>query len=327
MIEYKALEQSSLTTLGIQSVSFNSGNTSFFSVISFLMMLSFIAVVGVASIMIVKGGMLRMKASEESIRSSNEVFRRVVFGVLGVFSLFIIITTINSGLITGDIDLGKLRVGSGDAITTNNLTTKEVTTSSKSTSGAVNAGCQSKEIVIQNIQNNDACKGVSCSALFGCNYSSYLATIEKYTSGDQELRKMAIVTLCKESKGVLTANNKNPDGTYDCGVMQINQKDPCPASYDVDANIQQGINKLRSLKNNTNQTYPGFPRWGGVFASYNCCSNGTAPNSASNDCNTSSGFPGSVPKWGCPINPGDGQFNMCTVKNYTCDLVKCMEQL
>ncbi len=202
-VSYTALEQSSLTTLGIQSVSFNSGNTSFFSVISFLMMLSFIAVVGVASIMIVKGGMLRMKASEESIRSSNEVFRRVVFGVLGVFSLFIIITTINSGLITGDIDLGKLRVGS--SVGTPSTATKEAAQPPAKAANAPSTGSASWTKAIQQdpeiraqLKNNSisvnkpACTSEgasSCTTVGGLHKDTIdmLISLRKSCSGEIEI--------------------------------------------------------------------------------------------------------------------------------------------
>jgi hypothetical protein len=41
----------------------------------------------------------------------------------------------------------------------------------------------------------------------------------------------------------------------------------------------------------------------------------------------SSGFPSSIPKWACPINPGTADLNMCSVKSYVCELSSCLNSL
>ena len=77
----------------------------------------------------------------------------------------------------------------------------------------------------------------------------------------------------------------------------------------------------------SSQIYQNIPVETGPFSAYNCCANKTIPNSPSADCTPANGFPFSIPKWACPINPGEGDFNMCSVKSYACELSVCMKQL
>lgn len=45
-----------------------------------------------------------------------------------------------------------------------------------------------------------------------------------------------------------TTVNKNPNGTYDCGYLQINQKTPCTAkSFDVAYQVESAYKKLNNL--------------------------------------------------------------------------------
>ena len=111
--------------------------------------------------------------------------------------------------------------------------------------------------------------------------------------------------------------------------MQVNQSTPCDSSsLDPQTNIARGVSKMKEKINSSSasQTYPNIPAEAGVFASYNCCANGTAPNSESASCKTSDGWP-SIPKWACPIDPGTGSSNMCAVKAYACELSACLEKL
>jgi hypothetical protein len=204
--------------------------------------------------------------------------------------------------------------------------TSGVTTSG---SGGSSASCDTKENTITKLQSaGGICGGAVCTILSGCNYSAYGSIIDQNVGSDVQLKKMVIVTLCKESRGNVNAQNNNPNGTFDCGLMQINQPLPCgSAILDPAENIRQGVVKMKQKIASTNQTYQNIPAVTGPFSSYNCCANGTVPNAPSADCTTANGFPFSIPKWACPINPGEGKFNMCTVKNYACELSACMNQL
>ena len=133
--------------------------------------------------------------------------------------------------------------------------------------------------------------------------------------------------MCKESGARKDEQNKNPNGTYDCGLMQINQPTPCDAGIlDTHTNIERGVSTMRSKIAAAGRLYTNIPAEAGVFASYNCCANGTVPNSESVSCKTSDGWP-TIPKWACPIDPGTGDFNMCGVKAYACELTACLKQL
>ena len=328
-VSYTPLEPSSLTDVGVKAPTFAVGSTpSFFATSSFLYALCFVAIVVGAFYRYVFAGVLRVQADEAGIRQSNEIIKKVTLGLLGVFSLFIILFTVNKGLVTGEVGLGDLKVSGSSSGGGVARVIPVTTTQGGTVSNTSSRSCESKDAVISRIQSGDACGGVSCTALSGCNYQQYLPIIEQVTGGDNQLRKMAIVTMCRESKANANAQNKNSDGTYDCGLMQINSRTPCDASImSPSTNIQAGVQTLKTAINIGSQVYPGFPVEGNVFANYNCCSNGTKPSAPSADCTPASGFPSSIPKWGCPINPGTSDYNMCSVKNYACDLVACLKQL
>ena len=335
-ISYTALEKDSLKPLGIDSPTFD-GSASLYASSSFLYALCFSAIIGAAFYRYVIAGTLRMQASEGSIRQSNEVFKKVTLGLLGVFSLFLIIFTVNKDLLTGDVGLSALRTiataGGGNAGggTPPGVVGGTGTTNTNSGSGGSSASCESTNTTISKLQSTGGiCGGYTCGVLSGCNYQAYMSVIDSAVAGDAQLRKMIIVTMCKESRGNPKAQNRNDNGTYDCGVMQVNQTAPCesnPSQASIENNIRQGVSLMRQKISASSQVYPNIPAETGAFSSYNCCANGTVPNSPSADCNTSSGFPYPIPKWTCPINPGEGSFNMCSVKSYACELSVCMNQL
>ncbi len=323
-MEYKTLEGNSLQALKINTPSFDGTETSFLATSTFVYTLFFMAIVTAAFYRYVVAGALRMQASEFSIRQSNQIIKQVTLGLLGVFSLFLLLFTVNKGLVSGDISLSGLK--SQPAIQTGSVS------SSGTGSGSSSKSCEKPEDVLARLRSGNICGNTSCKVLSGCNWQPYESIINSATAGNAELRKMAIVTMCKESSARPRASNVNPNGSYDCGLMQINQTTPCvpnPTPGEQEANIRAGINLMKQ-KINAVQRYPviqGVPALGNAFSSYNCCANGTVPATQSADCTTANGFPAGFPKWACPINPGDGQFNMCVVKNYACELVACMGQL
>jgi hypothetical protein len=109
---YTALEPDSLKILNVTSPTFKDGDTTFVTTITFVYTLFVVAIVMAAFYRYVVAGTLRMQASENAIRQSNEMIKKATLGLLGVFSLFLILFTINKGLVTGDIGLGSLRKGS-----------------------------------------------------------------------------------------------------------------------------------------------------------------------------------------------------------------------
>lgn len=108
-MEYTSLEPSNLTALGMTAPSFKAGESiSFFATSSFIYGLFFTAIVIAAFFQLVGAGMLQVQASEASIRQSKEKIKKVTLGLLGVFSLFLILFTVNKGLVNGEIGLGAL---------------------------------------------------------------------------------------------------------------------------------------------------------------------------------------------------------------------------
>ncbi len=328
MVEYRQLEPSSLTDLGLSNLpGFNGTNLSFYDISSFVYTVFFIAIIAAAFWELILVGVYRMEVSEGGIRKSNETFRRTTWGLLGVFGMFLAVFAINRGLLTGDFTVGK--AGPVTQVTTG-ITTVPISGIPRS-GGSTNV-CEPKEAVITKLQSSGGiCGGATCGILTGCNYSTYNAIIDQETAGDSNLKKMIIVTMCKESRANPAAKNTNGSGStlsYDCGLMQINQKTPCDASIlDPTENIRRGVSLMREKIRLSSQTYSNIPAETGPFSAYNCCANDTVPNSPSADCSTANGFPFAIPKWACPINPGDSASNMCSVKSYVCELSACMKQL
>ena len=190
------------------------------------------------------------------------------------------------------------------------------------------ASCETKEVIISKLNSQDLCGGISCSSLSGCNYNRYLPEIAAASQKYNVDKNLVIAILCKENRGLnTTAQNKNTDSTgrvsYDCGLMQVNQNTPCSqSSYDASTNIDAGVRVLSSVVR-TN-TYPSIHWAASAAAAYNA---GAGYNTNSVDCTQSAGFPSSIPKWACPINPGDTTYNMCAVKSYACDVSACVKQL
>jgi hypothetical protein len=325
-MDYKPLEPTSFKALGIdQNPTFNGGDVSFFATSSFIYMLLFSAIVGAAFYQYILVGVYRMEASESGIRKSNETFKRTTLGLLGTFSLFLIIFALNKSLLTGNVDLSGFKAGQVAGIPMG------VTAG---TSGGSSNVCEATQNVIAKLTSSGGiCGGTVCTSLSGCNYQQYLPIIDQAVGNNIQLRKMIIVTMCKESHGDPRASHVNTsDNSYDCGLMQINQKTPCSSVTLIDPenikqNIQAGVTLMKQKIALSSQVYQNIPAETGPFSAYNCCANGTVPNAPSADCSTANGFPFPIPKWACPINPGTGTSNMCSVKSYACELSACMKQL
>jgi hypothetical protein len=316
-----------------QAVSYDGKGTSFssldavslFTSTSFLYSLGIMISVVAAGFMYARAGLWRMEASERGVRKSNEEIKRTTLGLLGILSLFVIIYTFNKDLLTGDVSLKDLKASS---IVSGKGGDFGGGGASGDFSGA-SATCADPKATASSLATQTGiCGGATCAALSGCAYQQYLPLIQSKAGAAGISSSVVIAIMCRESKGRADVQNKNPNGTFDCGLMQVNQPGACDASsLDPATNISRGIQKIKSAMNTANQVYQNIPQMLGAFASYNCCSNGTVPNAQSADCNASSGFTSPIPKWACPINPGAGQFNMCAVKNYACDINACVNAL
>ena len=120
---YTVLEPSITNQLGVGSLSFSTnGVVSFATSVSLLWTLGILACVAATGFVFVKGGLFRMQASEAGIRKSNDEFKRGALGLLGVLSLFLLIFTINKGLLVGDVGLSALQTSVSAGGTTGGLT-------------------------------------------------------------------------------------------------------------------------------------------------------------------------------------------------------------
>ena len=326
-MEYKPLEPNSLSSLGIASPSFSGASPTFLATSTFIYMLLIALAVGGAFVQFVRigGRMMMLEPSESNNSATKKMTKNATLGLLGILCMFLFLFTINKDLVTGNVGLAGLRVKGGGSVGSIS------SPNTSSYSGTNSKSCESVDSTIAKLKSpGGLCAGTTCKILTGCRYTPYLPIIERETNGDTLLKNMIIVTMCKESGGNPNASNKNEDGTYDCGLMQVNQSGVCeksPSSTSQEANIKNGIALMKEKRGRASQTYLGIPAAAGVFASYNCCSNRTVPNSPSADCTAASGFPSIIPKWACPINPGDSSSNMCAVRSYTCELSVCLEKL
>lgn len=193
------------------------------------------------------------------------------------------------------------------------------------TSGGPGGGavCEDPNAAKQRLASGGSVCSETCSipAAFKAKIlSDYGTIISSYGGGLDVITSL----IYQESKG--DPNAHSSDGG--CGLMQITNdawKTSCPASILVpDENIKQGI----ALYNQKLQSVQGKSYGGGIttkqmaFAAYNCCNNGEDPNAPSASCKTTDGWP-SLPKWACPIEPGNGTSNMCSVKSYACNVGAC----
>ncbi|MBP6949158.1 MAG: transglycosylase SLT domain-containing protein [Candidatus Pacebacteria bacterium] len=341
MAEYKLLEPDIAPAFGVTAPTFN-GTPTLFASSSFIFTLSITIVIVAASFRYAYAGVLRLPASEEGIRKSKEEFRRVTYGLLGVLGLWLVLFTVNKDMLTGEVTLSALKSSGGGggagALTQTVPTTVPITNPTVTNPGSgTSAPCNNSESVKSSVSPSGAgiCAGTSCSLTSCINSNPYTNMIKTIAGPDW---KMALVIMCKESNGVQNAQfiNRNAAGvitSYDCGLMQINQATACnenPAILDPQTNITRGVELLRGkIRASSNaQIYPALkvrPETA-VFTSYNCCANGTVPNSQSESCKSADGWP-SMPKWACPIDPGPLPFNMCGVKAYACDLTACLDSL
>jgi hypothetical protein len=327
---YESLEPSFSQSLGLgKGVSFSTdAPVSLFTTTSFLYSLAIMISVVAAGFIYARAGLWRMQASEAGVRKSNEEIKRATLGLLGVLSLFVILYTFNRGLLSGEVGFKDLRVGGytsggggdfGGAGATGEIP--------RSTGTSVS--CESPQATISKLTApGGICGGTQCTILSGCNYQKYLPTIKQEASRVGVDYKLVIAIMCRESRASPIAQRKNTDGTFDCGLMQVNQKTACDASaLEPSSNIARGAELLKRSVRSANQLYQNIPVEAGIAATYNCCSNGTVPNATSVDCTAQAGFPFPIPKWACPINPGEGKFNMCFVKGYSCEVSACLKQL
>ena len=197
--------------------------------------------------------------------------------------------------------------------------------------GVAGRGCDNVSSSIEkNKSGQNVCLGQTCSKT--CIFDQNTINIAQNEASKAGIDYRIVLSIsCRESSGQISAVGNHANNGYpDCGLMQINMQSrglkSCPSDImDIRANVQEGI-RLYKSKLSSARSYTTVSQTSQAFASYNCCSDGTSPNSASVSCNPDSGYTSPIPKWACPIDPGTSSFNMCNVRNYACDVDACLSK-
>lgn len=121
-LQYELLEPSFTNALGLKPPTFSGSSAApLFASSLFIYNLLFAAILLGAVYSYTKAGLVRIPGTEAGIRLSKQIVSKTTFGLLGVFSLWIILLTVNKDLLFGDVKLTKFRttsVGSSSAVPT-----------------------------------------------------------------------------------------------------------------------------------------------------------------------------------------------------------------
>lgn len=322
---YTPLDPNIQTVLGQsnQPFGFTIGQeTSLFAISSFVLFL-FLAASGVATIgriLYALGLKTANSDNEAKITTANKIITSSLFALLMSFSLVLLFLAVNPDVVKGTVDFSKITVTSMAAGSQTQVSTGSTGSSS----------CPDETAFKNNVlANKGVCMTNTCEALSGCDTTTYASIINSEASKQGVNPKIVTTLMCRESKGKKDATHTNTGNSIDCGLMQINKNGATacsPSDLDPQTNIAAGVALIKAKYASISQSYPGITTDMMVFASYNCCNTGN-PNSQSANCNPSSGYPFTLPKWACPINPGQTTTNMCFVRNYVCDVVACLSRL
>jgi hypothetical protein len=109
-LKYQPLEKD--LTSSLATIPSLEGGTSLLGVSTYIYTLFFVAIICAAFYRYVLAGIWRMEASESGVKKSNDAIKKTTLGLLGVFGLFLILFTVNKGMLTGDVGLEGLKSGS-----------------------------------------------------------------------------------------------------------------------------------------------------------------------------------------------------------------------
>ena len=310
------------TLLG-QPFGFTIGQTTGFLAITSFVLFFILAADGVAAfgrILYALGLRVANSDNEAKLTVANKIISSALFSLFFSYSLVLLfVTVVNPDMVTGNADFSgivvtSMKVGSQTPVSSTGSSSCPDENSFKSTV----------------ISNSNVCPQTTCTALVGCDTTTYSSLINNEASKQGVDPKVVTILMCRESKGIKDAKHVNdPPNSIDCGLMQINKpgSTSCDAiDFDPQTNIAKGVSLIKAKYSSISQSYQNISKDMLVFASYNCCSDGS-PNAQSSDCTPTSGYPYTLPKWACPINPGQTSTNMCFVRNYVCDVSACLSQL
>jgi hypothetical protein len=263
----------------------------------------------------------------DALKRAKISFWRKILAVIAVLFAPAVLANINTSLTKIVVPVSQILPGTNIQIPNNPFPTSSSTsaTTTPPSSGPIGT-CASPSLVASSFTSSSfTLCGTTCNKT--CDLSAFMPIIKEVSSNNGIDYRVIASLICKESSGNPKAEQVgNNNGSRDCGLMQINVRGSCDASLlDPKTNIEKGVALYKQkLSQVSSFSYGSIPKEVMAFASYNCCGNGDNPNAKSVDCNSTSGFPTTPPKWACPINPGTGSSNMCAVKNYACDVYNCI---
>lgn len=160
-----------------------------------------------------------------------------------------------------------------------------------------------------------------------CDTTAYDTEIASAATTYGVPEAMIRAVIARESSCNTSATRTEPDGRTSCGLMQVMSNDSsysCSELKQPEYGIMEGARILKqayteanSLKSEYGSTVTEHEI---AAAIYNA---GKGQSTASADCQSSTGWP-TIPKWGCPINPGTAEFNACDIRDYACDVGACI---
>ena len=168
------------------------------------------------------------------------------------------------------------------------------------------------------------CNGAgSCPS---CNTAPFDSLITSYGNSAGISLGLIRGLIARESSCNPNSIKNEADGTQSCGLMQVNTRASsysCSQLQDPETGIKEGVRILAAAFGSARSLSGSYGSTVTVNELAAAIHNAGAGQSArSADCNASSGWP-TIPKWGCPINPGTAEFNACAIRNYACNVGAC----
>ena len=159
MATFQLLESKPLSSLGVSPPTFEGASTSLSSTAVFVFVLLYVIIGVIAVYRIAFGAILKLEPSENNIRKSKEVFKKVVIGLLFVFVLPLALFSINKDLITGNVGLNEF----GQSVRGDGSPTPIAAVPPAPAAGAPSAGnsrsCDSEDVVKSKLQSGGVCGG------------------------------------------------------------------------------------------------------------------------------------------------------------------------
>lgn len=206
-------------------------------------------------------------------------------------------------------------------------------TSGVSNGGGGGAACEDIAAAKQRLGSDSigtVCNGTgSCKR---CDTSEYDSLIDSAASTSGMSAAFIKAIIARESSCNKNAVKGESDGTQSCGLMGVNTRSSshsCEQLKDPSTGISEGV---RILKSSYVSAQSLVSKYGNTVtvnelaaAIHNAGPGDSAASSqvSGKGCLTSEGWK-VIPKWGCPIAPGEAEFNACDIRDYACDVGACV---